>query len=271
MLRKVVDSNYLTNPELRTYLKASDQNYALLTDYNGIEAYKEDTGENIFNSIEILSEFPNQVQILINTIVACGIIPSKKAGLEWLIDKDQTNGFDNFCLSLKTKYGNQELKKQIEMNQEQAQYQMARVALDSKNFLQGMIELEKEYTSKVIKDLRVSKKWNNEIKKNAWEQSKKMAQIMFTSHPSTYRLPRKDELERTFIFKNCLCAQSYFINWIIQGSHAKLKEDNIKNDIIDINFAAFALYFDGILTSDKKLINTYNSAKDILDSRIQHD
>jgi len=42
-MRTIVDSNFMQREELRSYLAASRYNYAVLTDYAAMEAYKGDT------------------------------------------------------------------------------------------------------------------------------------------------------------------------------------------------------------------------------------
>jgi hypothetical protein len=53
----VVDSNYLQSQALRDYLSASTDNYAVLTDYAAMEAFKGDP-QVIYRSMEILAERP---------------------------------------------------------------------------------------------------------------------------------------------------------------------------------------------------------------------
>jgi hypothetical protein len=271
--RKVVDTNFLRNSELKSYLEESAQNYALLTDYNGIEAFKESTGKNIHESMEILSSYPDQVIILTNTIIACGIIPNKKAGLDWLIDSDQTTHFKSFCSSLqKFQNGELDMKEFINESRFEAQHQMKRVLSDTEKLLNGMnlmrIEFEKKFSPQAIKELRITKVLNQEIIEWVWKNAKEMTVHSFEAHPSTYRIPRKDERVRTFQFRVCLCALAYLVNWIIQGSPQDMNKEKLRNDIVDINFAAFASFFDGLLSSDKKLLNTYYSARSILDLKL---
>lgn len=52
-MRKVVDSNFLQSDELRDYLSKSAGNYVVLTDYAAMEAYKGDTLDTIYRSMEI--------------------------------------------------------------------------------------------------------------------------------------------------------------------------------------------------------------------------
>jgi hypothetical protein len=54
-MRMVVDSNYLQSEALRDYLSASPENYAVLSDYAAMEAFKGDP-QVIYRSIEILAE-----------------------------------------------------------------------------------------------------------------------------------------------------------------------------------------------------------------------
>ncbi len=43
-----------------------------------------------------------------------------------------------------------------------------------------------------------------------------------------------------------------------------MKHKNIVNDIVDMNFATLALYFDGLLTKDRKLVEIYKEVEETL-------
>ncbi len=99
--RKVVDTNQLRDPALRDYLARSSSNFAVLTDYTMMEAYKGKTFANFFSSMEILVEFPDQVIALKNTGRVCGL-SGRQAGLQRrLIDADSTREFPTFCEDVK--------------------------------------------------------------------------------------------------------------------------------------------------------------------------
>ena len=61
--RKIVDSNYLQSPKLREYLLETRKNIAVVIDYAAMEALKGDTLASVFKSMEILAEFPDQVDV----------------------------------------------------------------------------------------------------------------------------------------------------------------------------------------------------------------
>lgn len=98
--RKVVDSNQLRSPQLEAYLSKSKTNFAVLTDYASMEAYKGDTLVTIYESMAVLSKYPEQVIILKTTGVLCGL-SGRGPGLQRrLIDQSQSSEFGIYCQRL---------------------------------------------------------------------------------------------------------------------------------------------------------------------------
>ena len=63
-MRKVVDSNSLQTDALKAYLSASRTNYAVLTEFAAMEAYKQNAVASICSRMETLCQFPTQVIVL---------------------------------------------------------------------------------------------------------------------------------------------------------------------------------------------------------------
>ena len=72
-MRKVVDSNMLQSEVLQSFLHGSKENFAVLTDYVAMEAYKGNTLQSIYRSMEILATRPRQVIVLKGTQSICGL------------------------------------------------------------------------------------------------------------------------------------------------------------------------------------------------------
>src|SRR6266436_9165259 len=100
-MRKIVDSNFLQRDELRDYLSESNENFAVLTDYAAMEAYKGNTLVSIYRSMAILSEYPAQVIVLHGTQHACSLAGIGSDYWRRMIDDDQTQGFAEYCALLK--------------------------------------------------------------------------------------------------------------------------------------------------------------------------
>ena len=63
-MRKIVDENYFQDTALDKYLSSSEKNYAVLTEYVSMKAYKGNTLKSIFKSLQILRNYPKQVIVL---------------------------------------------------------------------------------------------------------------------------------------------------------------------------------------------------------------
>lgn len=77
-------------------------------------------------------------------------------------------------------------------------------------------------------------------------------------------LPRGPEVRNTFIFRYALCGYVSILKRIEDGGAGRTKPEKLRNDVIDVNFAAFATYFDGLLTSDKRAGAIYAEAAALL-------
>ena len=75
-----------------------------------------------------------------------------------------------------------------------------------------------------------------------------------------------DEMPNTFLFRTALCAFVWALDWIAVGGPKDVKTEKIRNDLVDVNFATFATYFDGLLSMDEKPLRIYQRAAFVLDA-----
>ncbi len=99
-MRLVIDSNKLTSPDLEIFLQKRTSNFAVLTDFVAMEAYRGDTLVGIHRSLEIVSRYSRQVIIVKNSVHACKLSGRKKSLQKRLIDATQTAGFPLFVQQL---------------------------------------------------------------------------------------------------------------------------------------------------------------------------
>ena len=82
--------------------------------------------------------------------------------------------------------------------------------------------------------------------------------------PQVMHRPNADELFDTYIFRVALCGLLLSLRWASVGGARNVKVERIRNDMVDIHFAAYATIFDGLLTNDQKLSGIYREACGIL-------
>ena len=95
---KVIDQNYLREPNEPLHIYLAAGNFVVLTDYAGMESHKGSALLNLRRSLEIVSKYPAQVVVLKNWYQICRITQRGSKHLRpLLIDLETTNQFDDFC------------------------------------------------------------------------------------------------------------------------------------------------------------------------------
>jgi hypothetical protein len=264
-MRKVVDSNFLQNEELRAYLARSDGNQVVLTDYAAMEAYKGDTLVSIFKSMAIVSDYPRQVIVLKGTKTIGGL-SGRSTGLQRrLIDEKQTQQFRNYCRMLKkAKQGDRKIQECLLNLGRDATTHMDRLIADATKMASNFETLAKTFTQADLRALRIGARPSDAMLDRVPKDIMRIAAFMFRDHPQVNRLPQWTEAPNTFIFRAALCMYLWALRWISVGGAKGAKAETVRNDMVDLLFAAYATFFDGLLTSDKKLATLYKDAKRLL-------
>jgi hypothetical protein len=256
-MRTVVDSNFLQDDGLRAYLSKSPVNMAVLTDYAAMEAHKADTLEMLYRSMAIVSEFPKQVIVLKGTQAVCAL-SGRASGLQRrMIDQEQTRGFAEYCRHLAAaRRGDLSLQAQLLELARAARLQMERILYDVQDFGGAVEELANLFNNNEIQIIRKSTPYTRKMAAKMMQQILMMARVLFDRHPRVTKLPPIRELPNTFLFRTALCMYLLAKRWISVDVH-QARAARIRNDLVDVNFAVFATYFDAFLTADRKINELY--------------
>ena len=141
---------------------------------------------------------------------------------------------------------------------------MERILADVENLPDALRGAADTFTDTEVRILRKGSDLTDEIIDKFVQNILLLAAVLFRDHPRVTKWPDATELPNTFIFRYALCAHLLVFNWIAVGSPPKLKPEKMRNDIVDMSFAAYATFFDGLLTEDKKLQNIYHEASRLL-------
>ena len=264
---KVVDTNLLQCSPLTKYLTHSPQNFVVLTEYTAIEAYKADTLEMLYRSMKILSQFPKQVVILKPTQVLCGL-HGRDAGLQRrLIDQKQTKGFSKFCAQLlEAQRGNRSVEIPLLDHARAARLEMERLLSDTDEFRAGVEVLRREFNAGELKILRRRDEvvFTERMRIKVQRGVLGYARSMLEQHPRVAKMPGRAEMLNTFIFRYALCRYLYGLTLVSQGGLQGKTPERLRNELVDMIFAACATYFDGILSKESKVNEIYGGAMFLL-------
>jgi hypothetical protein len=264
-MRKVVDTNLLQSDVLRSYLSKSIENYAVLTDYAAMEAYKGDTLSSIYRSMEILATRPRQVIVLKGTQTICGIRGRTARLQRRMIDEHQTREFGEYCRLLRAaRNGNWQVEKQLLEHGREATAHLDRMVIDAKRMPKVFEAVAKTFTEAELRLLRTTPGCVDQMFDKVISHVVDLAASMFRDHPKVSKFPSWAELDNTFIFRFSLCAYLWVLKWISVGGGPGTSPERLRNDMVDVNFAAFATYFDGLLTADRKAAVIHQDAVSML-------
>jgi hypothetical protein len=261
-MRKIVDRNYLQSPKLRDYLAESRKSRAVLTDYVAMEAFKGDALTNIASATEILREFPKQVIVLKSTS-SIATLKGRRCGFtRRMVDRGQTRGFPQWCEHLERALsGDKDLQRQTIENGREADAHLKRMRDDQQNYAENLDAMAKSFSEAELKALRKHEPISEETFGKIQSHVLEMAAFLFAGHPNIAGLPPAPELPYTSLFRYAMAGYLVALRWISVGGARNVKPEKIRNDIVDCTYAAYATYFQGLLSDDASANGIYTDAK----------
>lgn len=261
-MRKIIDSNQLQSESLRAYLAASKSNFAVLADYAAMEAYKGSTLKSIYKSMEIVSNYPDQVIILKGTQIICGI-NGRSSGLQRrMIDEKQTRKFPEYVRGLQlAKNGNLKIQNHLLLLGTDANNHLQKMLVDAESMGRAIQDVAQLYSKGERKLLRTKNPYSTEMVDKIVLSVIKIAGQLFHKHPNVSHIPTYGELANTFIFRASLCLYILAMDWVAVGGVTDAKPEKLRNDMVDVCFAAYATFFDGLMSADEKALRVHSEAR----------
>ena len=259
-MRMIVDSNYLNNPALATYLASSPAHIVVLCDYAAIEAYKaRDSLKSLVASMEILADFPNQVIVLKKSATIQKLKLSGKGNQRQMIDASQTKDFPRFCGQLIAAKGGSDFYATQIRNYGEDAARHAEESLEAAGEIYELVcGLATRFTDKQLAQFRDSQPWSDDLFSIVKEHLLEMAvEGHFTASTDIQKL------RYSLTFRYVMCCYLMALRWISNGKPPK-NPAKVRNHVFDCGFAAYATFFDGFLSCDQEALITYEQAVSML-------
>ena len=266
----VIDTNCLQDSLLEDFLLQKPTNRALITDYAKREIQQTVSIDRVRDSLAILSRFPAQIVFLKGTASAMRN-RGRISGLQRrLIDQRETNFFPQFCKMI---YGESPQAKAFQSS-------FLKHSAEAKEFMNSLIK-NMDGTIELYQGLELE--WPKEaislLRKTGYADSKESIEWLFrfmsdltsqvvSKAPGGISWPAKHEWPFMFSYRSCLFYALHFQEWLIKGSPDEIAAKNLRNDVVDINFATFATFFDGLMTRDRKCEARYFEGRVLLDKAL---
>lgn len=261
-MKVVVDTNQLQSEALRAYLSKSKSNFAVLTDYAAMEAHKGDTLASIHKSMAVLCDFAKQVIVLKGTRTACGL-RGRPAGLQRrLIDETQTTNFPTYVEHLRlAQNGNRHVQEQLLDLGREATSHLDRMLKDAETTGAVMDDIATLYSKDERRAIRLGETYTSALVDKTVKNILHIAGTGFRDHPNAIFIPTYTELPNTYIFRLALCTYLLALDWGSKGGARDANPARLRNDFVDMNFAVYATYFDGLMSADAKVLHIHGEAR----------
>jgi hypothetical protein len=263
-MQKVVDSNYLQIPELEAFLK-SKHNKAVFTDFVCMEAYQGEDLRSVFASFAIASRYPKQLVALKTSEFSFPQAFKASELPNALIDGPTTENMKSFFAAFKSAENGQPLYRwHLDRMGERARKFLEDRKQDAAQAAQAWRESTAGFTKDELRLVRDRKPYTADMVHRVFDAAFEQGHLMAEAHPDLIRELPPREWPNTLWFRAKLCEYLLALYWRGQGDTPK-DPAKIRNDLLDVHQAAYATYFDGLLTKDERLSTIYWRATQVLD------
>jgi len=262
----VVDTNRLASDELKAFLSASKENRAVLPDYVAMERYKPDNLEALRDGFSVLKSYADQVVILKGTGEISGLNPDEHSFPEAMIDKDQTEGFGEFCRLLdRALQGDASLLRQLRERAGWAQAQMSVVLAGASKFDVDLGEFEAFFSTADLAHIRKSGALTGAMHDKFDAAVSAVAHSVFHNAPGPLTYPSRESWPDHFILRNAFCNGVYMLTFIQRGIGAR-RPEKARNDVIDVLLATYGTYFNGVMSNDDLTNHVHHISRFLLET-----
>lgn len=252
-MKLVIDSNGLRDDRLLSFLRSSPSNVAVITDYAAMEALKGDPVVGMSESMKLLAKFPNQVWLLKNTLLICGLSGVSKGLQRRLLDVPGTKQFTNFCVALdKANNGNRNVIDQLLALGQEARSHLNRIEQDARGFAENSVAIAREFSAQERERIVSEASLNNMLLDKLLTHVAYLAAVIFQQHPQVKNLPRSSTVLNTYIFRSSLAHMLLGFQYASYGGVSGKSTDKVRNDMVDSHFACYSTFYDGILSNDRR-------------------
>lgn len=265
-MRKVLDINYLHEPELKNYLSSSVENCVVLPDYFGMEQYKDGKVQTTLRNLGIISKYPRQAIVLKGTRKIIQLKAQEAGMARRMIDADQTKEFPKFCKAIAAlAAGDERYSRDFESHVLAAKGHFEKVRQDMTDMGETISDIGKSLGPAALQEIRTKQALSEATFKKLIEQMMWFSGEMFSKHPDVKEFPHTLKAAcGTFIFRFSLCAYVWVIERLSTGAVKKLSPDKTVNHVTDMGYAAYATFFDGLLTKDSLMLQVFHDSRTLL-------
>lgn len=266
MINLLADSNALRHVGLKAYLAASRNHAILLSDLTLIEMRKSRALSTSRASLQIAAAFPGQVFVLRRTDEMLSEDIRAQDQAHSLIDYQATVDLAALSRDLQTVPEPAGLRDRMAALQADANIVVSRLTEEVAVLEDGLVDAARNFTSAELTQIRTVSGVTDGTRRKLLDLLKETTGgfILRNQEPGRRgRMLLRDAMG-LFAFRYSLCMLLYYMEWIRVGRTTGKALPRRVNDVVDMQVAAMATYFNGLLSADAGLQTISNTARGVL-------
>lgn len=260
-MQKVVDSNSLQDAATRDYLSARTRNRVVLTDYVMMEAYKSGSVTGLQKSMSLLQDYSSQVDVLRGIRSICELPTSGTGYSRLMIDDEATAEFPDFCAQLALlREGDDRSLQAIQRLVDHSREHLDQMAQRYATLAENIDQIAEDLPAAGLAALRRGEPFSKEMGYRIQDHVMDLAANIFRAQPTFVRGIELDTYFSRFVFRSAVTAYALTLDRLSDGGASLARAENLRNDVVDSTIAAYATYFDGLITEDARMARVHDHA-----------
>lgn len=213
---------------------------------------------------KILERYPGQVVILRNTAEIARLRPRKKGLLNRLTDVEQTEGFPKYAAAVAA--GHPKVITHLEAKQKHAKEFLDDFLPEAESLKKRMLHMLDTFTQEDLSELRSKRKQITvSLARRIEVEVAQTTRTLYADTLGIQILPATPDIKYSFPFRFAVCYYSLACRWGHSGGLQGLSVKDFRNDLNDCTYAAYASFYDGLITCDDRLSDVYNLSIKLLE------
>jgi hypothetical protein len=263
LTRVVVDSNFLRSPDLVAFLAAKPTNHVVLTEFILMEQHRSSNPlHTVRESLALCSKFAAQVIVLKRSPEILRLSTRSEGLQRRMIDFTQTSAFPDYCSALCDPNRKGQVDSLIARRAAESAQHMALLLDDCKYLPEIYGRISGGFTNGELIEIRQRRPFRRttqfKLLDAMFEESRRL--YLATNVEEQYWPKTVGDAVNSYPFRYAVCMMLHYMRWVRDGEPQRAVQ-KLRNDIVDVNTAAFATFFDGLLSRDGNLTGIHAEAR----------
>lgn len=176
-----------------------------------------------------------------------------------LIDKKQTKDFPVYVRALsRARHGDTKIQEEILEKARDANGHLSVMLKEAEEMKDTIAKLGSEYTKQERRIIRDKGAYTEEMIKRLMATVLEISGFMFADQANTRKRPTVSEVPNTLAFRYSLSCYLLIMKLYAEGGVTNTAPKTLRNDFVDMGIVAYATFFDGLLSADARLVETFN-------------